>query len=166
MDEIARLAAGAYLLVTTFRRDGRAVPTPVWAAQDGDSLMVWSAADAGKVKRIRRDGGVRLAPCTVRGVPTGAEVAGHAELLDADGSEQARRLIATRYGLIGRVVMLGSRLRRGSSGTIGIRLTVAATGSTTGSTTGTATEAAAPGGAAEATGAAEAPEPGEPSERG
>jgi hypothetical protein len=124
VDEIARLAAGAYLLVTTFRRDGRAVPTPVWAAPDADSLVVWSAADAGKVKRIRRDGTVRLAPCTVRGAPTGPEVDGHAELLDAAGSDRARRLIAARYGLLGRVAMLGSRLRRGSSGTIGIRLTV------------------------------------------
>jgi PPOX class probable F420-dependent enzyme len=124
VDEIARLAAGAYLLVTTFRRDGRAVPTPVWAAQDADSLVVWSAADAGKVKRLRREGTVRLAPCTVRGAPTGPEVDGHAELLDAAGSDRARRLIAARYGLLGRVAMLGSRLRRGPSGTIGIRLTV------------------------------------------
>jgi PPOX class probable F420-dependent enzyme len=124
MDEIARLAAHRYLLVTTFRRDGRAVPTPVWAARDGDALVVWSAADAGKVKRIRRDGAVRLAPCTARGAPTGPEVAGNAELLDADGSERARQLIAARYGLLGRIAMLGSRLRRGRTGTIGIRLTV------------------------------------------
>jgi hypothetical protein len=137
VDDIARLAAGAYLLVTTYRRDGRAVPTPVWAAQDGDSLLVWSAADAGKVKRIRRDGAVTLAPCTVRGAPTGPEVAGYAELLDGAGSDRARRLIATRYGMLGRVAMFGSRLRRGPSGTIGIRLTVPA-----GSATGTATDTA------------------------
>lgn len=124
MDEIDRLAAASYLLVTTFRRDGTAVPTPVWAARDGDGLVIWSAADAGKVKRIRRDGSVRLAPCTARGRPTGTEVAGHARLLDAEGSERARRLIATRYGLVGRVAMLGSRLRRGATGTVGIRITV------------------------------------------
>jgi PPOX class probable F420-dependent enzyme len=124
VDEITRLATEKYLLVTTFRRDGRAVPTPVWAARDGDSLVVWSASDAGKVKRIRRDGAVRLAPCSVRGAPTGPEVAGHAELLDVDESERARGLIASRYGLLGRVTMLGSRLRRGPTGTVGIRLTV------------------------------------------
>jgi PPOX class probable F420-dependent enzyme len=126
VDEITRLATEKYLLVTTFRRDGRAVPTPVWAARDGDSLVVWSASDAGKVKRIRRDGAVRLAPCTVRGAPTGPEVAGLAELLDADESERVRGLIASRYGLLGRVTMLGSRLRRGPTGTVGIRLTVPA----------------------------------------
>jgi PPOX class probable F420-dependent enzyme len=126
VDEITRLAASPYLLVTTFGKDGRAVPTPVWAARDGASLVVWSAADAGKVKRIRRDGAVRLAPCTVRGAPTGPEVAGRAELLDAEGTEQVRRLIAERYGLVGKLALFGSRLRRGRHGTVGIRLTVPA----------------------------------------
>lgn len=127
MDEIARLDAGKYLLVTTFRRDGRAVPTPVWAARDGESLVVWTVIDSGKVKRIRNGGTVRLAPCSMRGEPEGEGVGGHAELLDTGGTEHARRLIAGKYGLIGRITMLVSRLRRGSDGTIGIRLTVDAT---------------------------------------
>jgi PPOX class probable F420-dependent enzyme len=124
VDEIARLDAGKYLLVTTFRRDGRAVPTPVWAARDGESLVVWTVSDSGKVKRIRNSGTVKLAPCSMRGEPQGDEVGGHAVLLDPDGTEQARKLIAGKYGLIGRITMLGSRLRRGSDGTVGIRLTV------------------------------------------
>ncbi|HEY9417080.1 MAG TPA: PPOX class F420-dependent oxidoreductase [Pseudonocardia sp.] len=127
MDEIARLGAGKYLLVTTFRRDGRAVPTPVWMARDGESLVVWTVSDSGKVKRIRNSGTVKLAPCSMRGEPQGDEVGGHAVLLDPDGTEQARKLIAVKYGLIGRITMLGSRLRRGSDGTVGIRLTVDAT---------------------------------------
>ncbi len=126
MDEIARLGTEKYLLLTTFRKDGRAVPTPVWAAPDGDALLVWTVADSGKVKRIRRSGAVRLAPCTARGTATGQEVAGHAELLDDAGSARARTVIASRYGLVGRLVMLGSTLRRGRTGTVGIRLTVAA----------------------------------------
>lgn len=124
MDEVARLAEGSYLLLTTFRRDGTAVPTPVWAARDGNSLIVWTPADSGKVKRIRRDGAVKLAPCTVRGVPTGTETEARAELLDTAGSDRARGLIVTRYGLIGRLTVFGSKLRRGTNGTIGIRLTV------------------------------------------
>jgi PPOX class probable F420-dependent enzyme len=127
VDEIARLGAGKYLLVTTFRRDGRAVPTPVWMARDGESLVVWTVSNSGKVKRIRNSGTVKLAPCSMRGEPQGDEVGGHAVLLDPDGTEQARKLIAVKYGLIGRITMLGSRLRRGSDGTVGIRLTVDAT---------------------------------------
>jgi hypothetical protein len=124
MDEIARLDAGKYLLVTTFRRDGRAVPSPVWAARDGESLVVWTVSDSWKVKRIRNNGTVRLAPCSVRGEPQGDEVGGHAVLLDSAETERARKLIARKYGLIGQISMLGSRLRRGSDGTVGIRLTV------------------------------------------
>lgn len=124
MDEIARLADSSYLLLTTFRRDGTAVPTPLWAARDGDTLIMWTAADSGKVKRIRREGKVRLAPCTVRGVPTGTETDARAELLDTEGSDRARKLIVSRYGLLGRLTVFGSKLRRGTTGTIGIRLTL------------------------------------------
>ncbi|MEU6182867.1 PPOX class F420-dependent oxidoreductase [Streptomyces coeruleorubidus] len=64
---VERLAACRYVLLTTFRRDGRAVPTPVWVMRDGDCLAVWSVADAGKVKRIRNSGRVTVAPCDWRG---------------------------------------------------------------------------------------------------
>ncbi|MDB1090043.1 PPOX class F420-dependent oxidoreductase [Streptomyces sp. ACA25] len=122
-EPLERLSAGKYVLVTTFRKDGRAVGTPVWAARDGDALAVWTAADSGKVKRLRNRADVRLAPCDVRGRPTGGEVSGRAEILDAEGSRRHRQLIARKYGLTGRLVLLGSRLRRGSGGTVGIRIT-------------------------------------------
>ncbi len=51
-----RLSAEKYILLTTFRKDGRAVPTPVWAVRDGEALAVWTRADSGKVKRIRHNG--------------------------------------------------------------------------------------------------------------
>ncbi|MQS09580.1 PPOX class F420-dependent oxidoreductase [Streptomyces alkaliphilus] len=121
-EEIARLGAGKYLLVTTFRRNGRAVPTPVWVVADDDALFVWTVADSGKVKRLRNRSDVLLAPCDVRGRPTGPEVPGRAELLDGAGSEHSRRLIARRYGLAGRLALWGSRLRRGRAGTVGIRI--------------------------------------------
>jgi PPOX class probable F420-dependent enzyme len=122
MDEITRLAESSYLLLTTFRKDGRAVPTPVWHVRDGDTLLVWSAPDAGKVKRIRRDGTVKLAVCNARGKPSGAEVDGTAELVDATEADRVRKLVTGRYGLIGKVTELGSRLR--GHGSAGIRITV------------------------------------------
>lgn len=124
MDQISRLDDGKYVLLTTFRKDGTPVPTPVWAARDGESLVVWTVSDSGKVKRIRRDGAVTLAPCTARGTPTGDAIDGRAELQDAAGTERSRSLIAGKYGVVGKLAMLGSRLRRGSTGTVGIRLTV------------------------------------------
>ncbi|GDY33673.1 PPOX class F420-dependent oxidoreductase [Gandjariella thermophila] len=121
--DVERLTAGKYLLLTTFRRTGEAVPTPVWVVRDGAELVVWTARDAGKAKRVRRDGTVRLAPCDARGRPTGPEVPGRARVLDAAGSQRARELIAARYGLVGRLVLWGSRLRRGREGTVGIAIT-------------------------------------------
>ena len=116
------LAAGKYLLLTTFRKDGTAVPTPVWVAGDNGTLYVWSAADAGKVKRIRRSGDVRIGPCDLRGKPTGEQVPATARLLDGAGSDRVRSLIAEKYGVVGKLSLLGSRLRRGSDGSIGIEI--------------------------------------------
>lgn len=119
------LAAGKYLLLTTFRKDGTAVPTPVWVAGGNGTMYVWSAADAGKVKRIRRSGDVRVGPCDIKGRPTGEQVPATARLLDHAGSDRVRSLIARKYGVLGRLTLLGSRLRRGREGTVGIEITTA-----------------------------------------
>jgi PPOX class probable F420-dependent enzyme len=118
------LGASAYVRVTTFRRDGRGVPTPVWVVRDGDALAIWTATGAGKVKRVRRDGTVLVGPCDLRGRPTGPEVRGHASIADAEGTQRVRRLLGRKYGLLGWLTVWGSRLRRGNAGTIAIRITV------------------------------------------
>ncbi|MFF7389140.1 PPOX class F420-dependent oxidoreductase [Streptomyces scabiei] len=119
------LGAGKYLLVTTYRKNGTTVPTPVWVVRDGDALGVWTVADSWKVKRIRNRADVLVGPCDVRGNPTGDSVPARAEILDAAGSAAYRGLIARKYGILGRLTLLGSRLRRGADGTIGIRITLA-----------------------------------------
>lgn len=122
MTDLDRLAAEKYVLLTTFRKDGRAVPTPVWAVRDGNALAVWTVSDSGKVKRIRRDGRVTVAPCDVRGRPHGEPVPGHASVSDLDGTRRIRGLLKQKYRMIGRLSLLGSRLRRGESGTVGLRI--------------------------------------------
>jgi PPOX class probable F420-dependent enzyme len=124
VDTLDRLSAEKYILLTTFRRDGRAVPTPVWSVRDGDGLAVWTAADSGKVKRIRNNGEVTVAPCDVRGRPHGAPVPARATLYDLAGSRRIRGLLKQKYRLLGRLSLLGSRLRRGEGGTVGIRITL------------------------------------------
>ncbi len=118
-----RLAAGKYVLVTSYRKDGTAVPTPVWAARDGDSLVVWTVTDSYKVRRIRRNPQVTVAPCTVRGKPTGEAVPARAEILDEAGTAHVRRVIGRRYGLTGRFTVWVSLRRRGPAGTVGLRIT-------------------------------------------
>lgn len=72
-----------YLNIETFRKNGQGVKTPVWFAQDGETLRIWTQADAGKAKRIRRDGKVRIAPSTASGDPIGEWIDAHAAVLDS-----------------------------------------------------------------------------------
>ena len=64
---VTALPRSDYVSLTTFRRTGAPVPTPVWAAPDGDSLVVWTRADSGKVKRLRHTSRVTVAPSDIRG---------------------------------------------------------------------------------------------------
>jgi PPOX class probable F420-dependent enzyme len=120
------LGASKYVLVTTFRRDGTPVPTPVWGVRDGDSLLIWTVRDSGKVKRIRRDGKVTVAPCSFRGEPRGESVPAQAEILDAAGTARVRELIKKKYRYTGPLVVNGSLRRRGEQGTVGIRIALRA----------------------------------------
>ncbi|MEU4038274.1 PPOX class F420-dependent oxidoreductase [Streptomyces collinus] len=115
-----RLGSGKYLLVTSYRKDGTPVATPVWVVPDGDGLGVWTTTDSWKVKRIRRRADVLVGPCDVRGRPTGGQVPATAEIADAATTARYRTLIARKYGIVGRLTLLGSRLRRGPDGTVGI----------------------------------------------
>ena len=65
--DVEKLARGRYLSLTTFRRDGTPVATPVWVARQGDELVVYTARSSGKVKRLRNNNRVLLAPCNMRG---------------------------------------------------------------------------------------------------
>ncbi|KAA0021312.1 PPOX class F420-dependent oxidoreductase [Antrihabitans cavernicola] len=111
-----------YVLLTTFKKDGTPVGTPLWAGLDGDRLIVWTEANSWKVKRIRRNPAVTMQPCDLRGKPNGDVVDGTATVLDEAGSDHAREVIMKKYGLIGWLTVKGSGLRRGKSGTIGIAI--------------------------------------------
>ncbi|MEU0072782.1 PPOX class F420-dependent oxidoreductase [Streptomyces sp. NPDC006332] len=121
---LGRLGSGKYLLVTSFRRNGTSVATPVWVVRDGDTLGVWTVADSWKVKRIRARGDVLVGPCDVRGNPTGDQLPATAEITDAATTARYRELLARKYGILGRLSLLGSKLRRGLDGTVGIRVTL------------------------------------------
>jgi PPOX class probable F420-dependent enzyme len=122
MTTLDELASSNYILLTTFRKDGTPVPTPVWCAKDGDALVAWTETNSWKVKRIRRNEAVAVAPCTARGKPLGPDIAGQAEVLDAGGTRRVRTLIKRKYWISGRVVVTMSTLRRGEAGTVGIRI--------------------------------------------
>ena len=88
---------GKYLSITSFRRDGSGVSTPVWFVTDGDRLLVMTDSRSGKVKRIRRNPHVTIAPCSVRGEPKAEPIVAHAELLPADAVDRTKRLMKRKY---------------------------------------------------------------------
>ncbi|MEU9211370.1 PPOX class F420-dependent oxidoreductase [Streptomyces sp. NPDC048415] len=126
MDEASldTLGSGKYLLITSYRKNGSGVATPVWVVRDGAALGAWTAADSWKVKRIRDRPEILVGPCDVRGRPTGGQIPATAEILDAAETARYRQLVARKYGLIGRLTLFGSRLRRGERGTVGIRISL------------------------------------------
>ena len=70
-----------YISLTTFRKNGSGVATPVWFGEDSDKLYVMTRSDMGKTKRIRNNAQVRVGPCTIRGKATGPEFAATARIL-------------------------------------------------------------------------------------
>ncbi|CAM5671100.1 PPOX class F420-dependent oxidoreductase [Streptomyces tanashiensis] len=95
----AELRQARYISLTTHRKDGTPVATPVWFATEGDELYVWTRIDSWKVKRLRRDPRVVVAACDVRGrIEDGAtRLEGTGRLLDADGLKAVRRRLARKY---------------------------------------------------------------------
>lgn len=122
MATFQQIADGKYVSLTTFKKDGTPVATPLWGARDGNRLLVWTTTDSWKVKRIRRNSTVTVAPCSARGKIEGEAVDGVAEILDDQGTEKARAAIAEKYGILGWLTVKGSSLRRGKSGTVGIAI--------------------------------------------
>ncbi|MDT0491546.1 PPOX class F420-dependent oxidoreductase [Streptomyces griseus] len=92
-------ARSEYVSLTTYRKDGTPVATPVWAAAEGEVLYVWTRSDSWKVKRLRNNTAVTVTVCDVRGrIAEGTPSAeGTARLLDADGTRKVRKLLARKY---------------------------------------------------------------------
>jgi hypothetical protein len=121
----AEVSKAKYILLTTFTKDGRPKPTPIWAAPDGDRLIVITEADAWKVKRIRNTPRVTLAVCDMRGRPKSEAVEATAAILDKSENDRIYQAIIKRYGIVGRVFSLFSKLRGGEKNNIGLELRAA-----------------------------------------
>ena len=101
MTKLEPFAHQKYLNIETFRKSGVGVRTPVWFAQDGEILFVRTVANSGKVKRIRNNGQVNIAPCKVDGTPLGAWTPATArEVKDPVLGRKVDRLLGQKYGLM------------------------------------------------------------------
>jgi uncharacterized protein len=119
MAGLGELRGQRYLNLETYRGTGAGVRTPVWfaAAADADGgtrLYVYSRADSGKAKRIRRSGTVKIAPCDMRGMVTGGWVEARASLAIGEEFDRGMRLLNRKYWPWKAVLDVFSKLRPGA----------------------------------------------------
>jgi uncharacterized protein len=110
---MAALAAQKFVSLTTYKKNGDAVATPMWVGRDGDHLFVWTPADSAKIKRVCNNPKVTLVPCGRFGKPNNdAEpVAGTAEVITEPATvRRLAEVIRYKYGLEYWVVTLIERL--------------------------------------------------------
>jgi hypothetical protein len=97
-DELNRSLSGCkYISLETYRRSGVGVRTPVWFAEADGVLYVYSLADAGKVKRVRANQRVRVAPCDLRGNLKGDWLDAGARIVDGDEEKHGHALLNQKY---------------------------------------------------------------------
>ncbi|MEE1803355.1 PPOX class F420-dependent oxidoreductase [Streptomyces sp. NPDC101062] len=126
MTTLDDLARSRYVSLTTYRKDGTGVATPVWHAVDGGELFVWTRSDSWKVKRIRNNPRAVVAACDVRGrIAPGAPAAeGTARLLEGADLDRVLRLVARKYTWQFWLVDVPARIvRRGKRPHTGIAVT-------------------------------------------
>jgi uncharacterized protein len=111
--ELEALFPGRYLSVTSFKRDGTGVATPVWFVSDGKRLFALTDLHSAKIRRVRRNPRVLVASCRADGKLRSEPVAARAEVLTATPElERVQKLLIERYKLSYRLVMLIYRLGR------------------------------------------------------
>ena len=132
MTSLLSLADARFVSLTTCRRSGEAVSTPVWVGRDGEKLVVLTPAGSGKVRRLRHDPRVEIRPCGRFGrVADGVEpVAGTAEVRERPADVvRARETIRRAYPIESRLVLGIERLverLRGRPRTVRLALHISA----------------------------------------
>ena len=127
-DTFTALASEPFLSITTYRRDGTAIPTPVWAAPVDGRLLVWTGAESGKVKRLRHTPVATVAPCERGGSMVGEPVPAHVRIMRKDETPTLNAALTAKYGWQFRISRLGAAIGRvigiARPGQIGLEITL------------------------------------------
>jgi uncharacterized protein len=94
----AVLRGRQFMTLTTYRKNGRPVPTTVWFAEEDGRLYITTAADSGKVKRLRHTPHALATPCAPWGAPRGPELRAVARVLPPDEHAHALAVLRRKYG--------------------------------------------------------------------
>jgi uncharacterized protein len=123
MANFDQLSREQYLNIETFRKSGVGIKTPVWFVADGGNIYVRTVADSGKVKRIRNNGNVNIAPCRQDGTPTGDWLPAFAiEVRDDEVDRKVDRLLDKKYGLVKKMFALASMMQKRKSTIIELKV--------------------------------------------
>jgi hypothetical protein len=95
------LADARFISLATYRRTGECVANPVLFAMDGDRLLVRTAHDAGKLKRLAHTSRVEVTPCDQRGRPLGPTMSGHALVRGPEAVAPTLARLHARYRIAG-----------------------------------------------------------------
>ena len=112
-ETFAALKRSQFINLTTFRKSGAAVVTPVWFAEANGKLYGTTGFQAGKLKRIRNNPKVTVAPCTVSGKPLGDAVEAKARILPPEEFQLANNALKRKYGLQYLFLTFSMKLRGG-----------------------------------------------------
>jgi PPOX class probable F420-dependent enzyme len=97
MDALSAFTGHNYLSLETFRKTGVGVRTPLWFAEKDGEFLLYTLADSGKVKRIRNNPRVRVAPSNMSGKLLGDWVDAQARFLDGEEARAANQLLNRKY---------------------------------------------------------------------
>ena len=112
MTRLDQLTRQKYLNLETFRKNGVGVKTPVWFVQEGDTLFVRTVDNSGKVKRIRNNGRVNIAPCKMDGALLGDWLPAMARvMMDEGANRKVDSLLDQKYGLMKKMFVMASALQ-------------------------------------------------------
>jgi uncharacterized protein len=98
-EKLEPFAKQKYLNLETFKKDGTGVATPLWFAEKDGTIYVYTLTDAWKVKRVRNNPRVRIAPCDIRGKLKGDWLEGQARIVKSSDEKQlGHQLLDKKYG--------------------------------------------------------------------
>ncbi len=103
-EKVGELSKARFICLETYRKNGEAVRTPVWFTVEGGKVYFHTPVKSGKVKRLRRNPYLRVAPCTRTGKVIGEWLKGKAVQLDERESEKVIKLVNSRLGLLDKII--------------------------------------------------------------
>ena len=121
MSVLDEIKSQKYISLESYRKNNEPARTPVWFVVEGDSIVVVTREQTGKVKRIRNNQQVKIATCTMKGKVTGEWLPGVASILDDEQTSRAVKQRDKKYGFFATIAKFATR-NKGEFVAFGIKI--------------------------------------------